>query len=154
MQRGFALIEILAVLFFCSLTMVSGLYQWQQQLEKHRLIDAARQISEFIYSQVIEGIYLNRYQVLSIKVGKIDWELVVSDVTSNQEVGKMTAKKHQGIEMSRASRTSVQLFGKQGTSRAFSVELKNNNSTITVYMSALGRIRVCSHQKLVGIAKC
>ncbi|HGN1707286.1 TPA: prepilin-type N-terminal cleavage/methylation domain-containing protein [Providencia rettgeri] len=153
-QKGFTLIEILAVLFICSLTTGSGLYQWQLQLEKHRLIDAARQISEFIYSQVIEGIYLNRYQILFVKVAKVDWELVVSDANTNQEVGKMTAKKYPGIEISKTSRSSVQLYGKQGTSRAFSVELKNKNSTITVYMSALGRIRVCSHQKLVGIAKC
>ena len=59
-QRGFTLIEILIVLFICSLVMLSGLYQWQQQVERQRLIDAARQVSEFIYSQMTEGVYLNR----------------------------------------------------------------------------------------------
>ncbi|WP_272668467.1 prepilin-type N-terminal cleavage/methylation domain-containing protein [Providencia sp. PROV038] len=67
-QRGFTLIEILIVLFICSFIMLSGLYQWQQQVERQRLIDAARQVSEFIYSQMIEGVYLNRYQILSVKV--------------------------------------------------------------------------------------
>ncbi|HIE4545446.1 TPA: type II secretion system protein [Providencia rettgeri] len=38
-QRGFTLIEILIVLFICSFIMLSGLYQWQQQVERQRLCE-------------------------------------------------------------------------------------------------------------------
>ncbi|MBO1929017.1 hypothetical protein J4731_07655 [Providencia rettgeri] len=76
-------------MFFCYF---SGLYQWQQQVERQRLIDAARQVSEFIYSQMTEGVYLNRYQILSVKAGRNDWQLDVKDANSKQEVGKLTAK--------------------------------------------------------------
>ncbi|ENZ0172100.1 prepilin-type N-terminal cleavage/methylation domain-containing protein [Providencia rettgeri] len=153
-QRGFTLIEILIVLFICSLVMLSGLYQWQQQVERQRLIDAARQISEFIYSQMMEGVYLNRYQILSVKVGVGDWQLLVKDANNNQEVGKLTAERHRGIELWKASRTSIQLYGKQGTIRAFSVGLKNQYEQITIYISSLGRIRSCSHKKMTGVPKC
>ncbi|ENU1225438.1 prepilin-type N-terminal cleavage/methylation domain-containing protein [Providencia rettgeri] len=153
-QRGFTLIEILIVLFICSLVMLSGLYQWQQQVERQRLIDAARQISEFIYSQMMEGVYLNRYQILSVKVGVGDWQLLVKDANNNQEVGKLTAERHRGIELWKASRTSIQLYGKQGTIRAFSVGLKNQYEQINIYISSLGRIRSCSHKKMTGVPKC
>ncbi|EOV8086677.1 prepilin-type N-terminal cleavage/methylation domain-containing protein [Providencia huaxiensis] len=153
-QRGFTLIEILIVLFICSLVMLSGLYQWQQQVERQRLIDAARQVSEFIYSQMMEGVYLNRYQILSVKVGVGDWQLLVKDANNNQEVGKLTAERHRGIELWKASRTSIQLYGKQGTIRAFSVGLKNQYEQITIYISSLGRIRSCSHKKMTGVPKC
>ncbi|MDI7243611.1 prepilin-type N-terminal cleavage/methylation domain-containing protein [Providencia rettgeri] len=153
-QRGFTLIEILIVLFICSFIMLSGLYQWQQQVERQRLIDAARQVSEFIYSQMIEGVYLNRYQILSVKVGKGDWQLIVKDANNKQQVGKLTAERHQGITLSKASRTSIQLYGKQGTIRAFSIELKNQHEQITIYISSLGRIRSCSHKKMAGVPKC
>ncbi|HEC8324579.1 TPA: prepilin-type N-terminal cleavage/methylation domain-containing protein [Providencia rettgeri] len=153
-QRGFTLIEILIVLFICSLVMLSGLYQWQQQVERQRLIDAARQVSEFIYSQMMEGVYLNRYQILSVKVGVGDWQLLVKDANNNQEVGKLTAERHRGIELWNASRTSIQLYGKQGTIRAFSVGLKNQYEQITIYISSLGRIRSCSHKKMTGVPKC
>jgi len=153
-QRGFTLIEIMIVLFICSFVIFSGLYQWQQQVERQRLIDAARQVSEFIYSQMTEGVYLNRYQILSVKAGRNDWQLDVKDANSKQEVGKLTAKRHQGIELSKASCTSIQLYGKQGTIRAFSIELKNQNQQITIYISSLGRIRSCSHKKMTGVPKC
>ncbi|MBV2189686.1 prepilin-type N-terminal cleavage/methylation domain-containing protein [Providencia rettgeri] len=153
-QRGFTLIEILIVLFICSLVMLSGLYQWQQQVERQRLIDAARQVSEFIYSQMMEGVYLNRYQILSVKVGVGDWQLLVKDANNNQEVSKLTAERHRGIELWKASRTSIQLYGKQGTIRAFSVGLKNQYEQVTIYISSLGRIRSCSHKKMTGVPKC
>lgn len=153
-QSGFTLIEILIVLFICSFITLSGLYQWRQLVERHRLIDAARQVSEFIYSQMVEGGYLNRHQILSIKVGKIDWQLSIRDANSHQEISKITAEKHQGVELSKASRTSIQLYGKQGTSRAFSIELKNQYANVIVYVSALGRVRACSANKMVGISAC
>ncbi|EMU9000660.1 prepilin-type N-terminal cleavage/methylation domain-containing protein [Providencia rettgeri] len=153
-QDGFTLIEILSVLFICSLTTLSGMHQWKQHLEKQRLIDAARQLSEFIYSHMMEGVYLNRHQLLSIKIGKEGWGISVKDANTRQEIGKITADKYQGIELIRASRHSVDLYGKQGTSRAFSFELRNKDTDISIYISALGRIRACSKKNIVGLPKC
>lgn len=153
-QRGFTLIEILTVLFICSLTVLTGLHHWQQQIEQQRIMDAVRQVSEFIYSHMKEGIYLNRHQVLSVKIGKLDWWISIKDAKTNKELGKVTADKFQGIEIAKATRTSVELYGKQGTSRAFSLELKNKNKSIFMYMSALGRVRACSYQSMAGIPKC
>lgn len=153
-QQGFTLIEILAVLFICSLTVLSGLHHWQKQIEQQRLIDTARQISEFIYGHVKEGIYLNQHQILSVNLGKANWWISIKDAKTHQETGKITAEKFQGIEIVKATRTSVELYGKQGTSRAFSLELKNQYTAISIYMSALGRLRTCSSQGMVGLPKC
>lgn len=38
-QLGFTLIEILVVLFICSLTVFSGLHYWGKYIEQQRLID-------------------------------------------------------------------------------------------------------------------
>lgn len=85
---------------------------------------------------------------------KGDWQLIVKDANNKQQVGKLTAERHQGITLSKASRTSIQLYGKQGTIRAFSIELKNQHEQITIYISSLGRIRSCSHKKMAGVPKC
>ena len=153
-QLGFTLIEVLVVLFICSLTTFSGLYYWQKHIERQRLVDATRQLSEFIYGYVKEGIYLNRHQILLVSLGKTNWWISIKDANTHQELGKITSDKYQGIELAKSTRTSVDLYGKQGTSRAFSFQLKNKNDAISVYMSALGRVRTCSHRSVAGVPKC
>ncbi len=153
-QKGFTLIEILVVLFLCSLVILPGLYSWQQQLQRHHLIDTARQVSEFIYSNLMEGIYLNQHRILSINQGRGNWSLVVKDAVTQRERNKLTAEMFKGIEINKVTRTSVDLYGKQGTSRAFSISLTNKNEQITIVMSAVGRIRGCSSQLLAGIPRC
>ena len=153
-QLGFTLIEILVVLFICSLTAFSGLHSWQQHIDQQRLIDTARQLTEFIYQHVKEGIYMNRQQTLFVRPGKADWSMSIKDSNTHQEVGNITSDKFQGIELASSTRTSVELYGKQGTSRAFSFQLKNKDRVISIYMSALGRVRACSHFGMAGIPKC
>ncbi|MDR2226300.1 MAG: prepilin-type N-terminal cleavage/methylation domain-containing protein [Providencia sp.] len=153
-QLGFTLIEILVVLFICSLTVFSGLHYWGKYIEQQRLIDTVRQLSEFIYHHVKEGIYLNRHQTLFVNIGKAGWWMSIKDVNTRQEIGRITSDKFQGIELAKSTRTSIELYGKQGTSRAFSFQLKNNDSAISIYMSALGRVRTCSHHSVAGVPKC
>lgn len=153
-ELGFTLVEILIVLFICSLTVFSGLHYWQKYIEQQRLIEAARQLSEFIYGYVKEGIYLNRHQILLVSLGKTNWWISIKDANTQQELGKITSDKFQGVELAKSTRTSVDLYGKQGTSRAFSFQLKNKNDAISVYMSALGRVRTCSYRSVAGVPKC
>ncbi|EPL9571699.1 prepilin-type N-terminal cleavage/methylation domain-containing protein [Providencia rettgeri] len=153
-ELGFTLVEILIVLFICSLTVFSGLHYWEKYIEQQRLIDTARQVSEFIYHHVKEGIYLNRHQTLSVSLGKATWWMSIKDANTRQEVGKITSDKFQGVELAKSTRTFVDLYGKQGTSRAFSFQLKNKNDAISVYMSALGRVRTCSYHSVAGVPKC
>ena len=153
-QKGFTLIEILVVLFICSLVVLPALYNWQQQLQRFRLIDAARQVAGFIYSNLMEGIYLNQYRVLNVNNVQGSWSLVVNNVATRKEISRLSDSKFEGISIKKTTRTSVELYGKQGTSHAFSIELQNGSEAITIYLSAMGRLRGCSKQKMVGIPRC
>lgn len=153
-QKGFTLIEILVVLFICSLVVLPALYNWQQQLQRFRLIDAARQVAGFIYSNLMEGIYLNQYRVLNVNNVQGSWSLVVNNVATCKEISRLSDSKFEGISIKKTTRTSVELYGKQGTSHAFSIELQNGSEAITIYLSAMGRLRGCSKQKMVGIPRC
>lgn len=153
-QAGFTLIEILVVLGICSLVILPALYNWQQQLQHFRLTDAARQVSEFIYNNFMEGVYLNQHRVLSITMNQDSGRLVVSDAVTNKELGDHIVAGAGGVDISNATRTLVNLYGKQGTSSAFSLQLQNSYGKITIIVSAVGRIRVCSNQNIVGVPRC
>lgn len=153
-QNGFTLIEILVVLFICSLVVLPALYNWQQQLQRFRLIDAARQVAGFIYSNLMEGIYLNQHRVLQVNNDQGRWNLVVNNVATGKEISRLSDSKLEGIGIKKTTRTSIDLYGKQGTSHAFSIELQNENEVIIIYLSAIGRLRGCSKQKMVGIPRC
>ena len=153
-QDGFTLIEILVVLFICSLVILPALYNWQQQLQRFRLTDAARQAAEFIYKHFMEGVYLNQHRTLSIAMHQDNGRLTVRDVVTNKELGKHIVTDTEGVDISNATRTLINLYGKQGTSSPFSIQLQNSHGKITIIISAMGRIRVCSNQYIVGVPRC
>nr|ELR5113295.1 prepilin-type N-terminal cleavage/methylation domain-containing protein [Providencia stuartii] len=153
-EKGFTLIEILVVIFICSLVLLPALYGWQQQQQRTRLIDAARQVAVFIYSHLMESIYLNQHRILLINNAQGDWAVTIKDAVTNQQIAILSSAKFNNIGMKSAARTSVDLYGKQGTSQAFRIELINDFGQMTVFMSAAGRIRGCSNKKIIGVPRC
>ncbi|HEF8771125.1 prepilin-type N-terminal cleavage/methylation domain-containing protein [Providencia manganoxydans] len=153
-EKGFTLIEILVVIFICSLVLLPALYGWQQQQQRTRLIDAARQVAVFIYSHLMESIYLNQHRILLINNAQGNWSITIKDAVTNQQIAMLSSAQFNNIEMKSATRTSVNLYGKQGTSHAFRIELINDFGQMTVFMSAAGRIRGCSNKKIIGVPRC
>ncbi|ELX8377609.1 prepilin-type N-terminal cleavage/methylation domain-containing protein [Providencia vermicola] len=153
-NKGFTLIEMLVVMFICSVALLPALYSWQQQQKKLQLVDAARQVSVFIYRHFMEGIYLNQHRVLFIDTTQGDWKLTFKEATNQRQIAVLASTPYAGVEIQSVSRLSVDFYGKQGTSRAFSLKLKNNFGQITIVLSALGRLRHCSNNKIVGIPRC
>nr|WP_282553159.1 prepilin-type N-terminal cleavage/methylation domain-containing protein [Providencia rustigianii] len=153
-EQGFTLVEILVVLFICSLVVLPALSHWQQQLQRLRLIDAARQTVEFIYSSLMEGIYLNQQRILVINSETKHWRLQIKNAETEQNISQFSGDRFPDIKLKKSSRQSVNLYGRQGTSRAFRIELGNQTEHITVFMSAAGRVRSCSYQKIAGVPPC
>lgn len=153
-QKGFTLMEMLLVLFICSLAVLPALYNWHQQLQRIQLVDTAKQVAEFIYSSVMEGIYLNQHRVLQIINQNGHWQLVVRNALTNDEIKRLTSDEFSDIEISAATRLVINLYGKQGTGQAFRIGLKNKQTSLVLIMSSLGRVRACSNQKIAGIPTC
>lgn len=153
-QKGFTLIEILVVMFICALALIPAFYSWQQQQQKLRLIDAARQVAVFIYGHLMESIYLNQHRILSVTVAAKDWQLAVKEAGGFKPISVMHGEQFEDVEIVSATRLTVDMYGKQGTSHAFRIVLKNEFGRISVVMSAIGRIRGCSDKKIVGIPRC
>lgn len=153
-EQGFTLIEMLVVLFLCSIVGLPAFYQWQQQVKRLQLIDAARQTAEFIYSNLMEGIYLNQHRIMSVSSTLTSWNLKVVNVDTLQKISQFSGDKFDGIELKHASRQSIHLYGKQGTSSPFQIALSNQSDQISVIVSSAGRVRSCSKQALAGVPKC
>lgn len=153
-EKGFTLIEVLVVIFICSLALLPALYGWQQQQQRIRLIDATRQVAVFIYSHLMESIYLNQHRILLISHTQGDWAVTIKEAGTNQQIATLSSVQFKDIGMKSATRTSVDLYGKQGTSHAFRIELINDFGQMTVFMSAAGRIRGCSNKKIIGVPRC
>lgn len=154
LQKGFTLIEILIVMFICALVMLPALYGWQQQQQRLRLIDTARQVATFIYSHLMESVYLNQHRILLVNIMQSDWKLIIKDANTGKQIVTLNSTKFEDVEIKSATRSSVDLYGKQGTTHAFRIELKNEFGQITVFMSVAGRIRACSNKKIVGVPRC
>lgn len=153
-EQGFTLIEILVVLFLCSIVALPAFYQWQQQVKRLQLIDAARQTAEFIYSNLMEGIYLNQHRIMTVSFTSKEWHLVVTDAGTAQQISQFKGEKFERIELKHASRQSIHFYGRQGTSSPFRIELNNESDQISVIISSAGRVRSCSPQILAGVPKC
>ncbi|WP_323084110.1 prepilin-type N-terminal cleavage/methylation domain-containing protein [Providencia alcalifaciens] len=153
-EQGFTLIEILVVLFLCSIVALPAFYQWQQQVKRLQLIDAARQTAEFIYSNLMEGIYLNQHRIVTVNFTAKEWRLVVIDAETAQEISQFKGDKFESIELKYASRELIHFYGRQGTSSPFRIELSNESDQISVIISSSGRVRSCSQQTLAGVPKC
>lgn len=154
LQKGFTLIEILIVMFICALAMLPALYSWQQHQQRLHLIDTARQVATFIYSHLMESVYLNQHRILLVNIMQSDWKLIVKDANTGMHIVTLNSTKFKGVEIKSATRSSVDLYGKQGTTQAFRIELKNEFGQITVFMSVVGRIRACSNKKIAGVPRC
>lgn len=153
-EQGFTLIEILVVLFLCSIVALPVFYQWQQQVRRLQLIDVARQAAEFIYSNIMEGIYLNQHRIMTVSFTSKEWRLAVTDVETAQEISQFKSDKFESIKLKYASRQLIYFYGRQGTSSPFRIELNNENDQISVIISSSGRVRSCSPQTLAGVPKC
>lgn len=153
-ELGFTLIEIMVVLFLCSIVALPAFYQWQQQVKRLQLIDAARQTAEFIYSNLMEGIYLNQHRIMTASSTSKEWQLVVTDADAAQQISQFKGDKFERIELKHASRQSIHFYGRQGTSSPFRIELSNESDQISVIISSAGRVRSCSQQTLAGVPKC
>lgn len=153
-EKGFTLIEILVVIFICSLVLLPALYGWQQQQQRIRLIDAARQVAVFIYSHLMESIYLNQHRILLVEHTQDDWKITIKVAGANKQIAALSSTQFSRIAMKSATRRSVDLYGKQGTSHAFRIELINDFGQMTVFMSAVGRIRGCSNKIIIGVPRC
>ncbi|EKT60124.1 prepilin-type N-terminal cleavage/methylation domain-containing protein [Providencia sneebia] len=153
-QNGFTLIEILVVIFICSFALIPALHNWHKQQQREYLIDTARQVAAFIYRHFMEGIYLNQHRILFVDPLKDNWKITIKDAITKDQIGQLVADKFNHVAIKSATRTSIDLYGKQGTSHAFRIELQNDFGQMTIFMSASGRVRGCSNKKIVGVPHC
>ena len=162
-QRGFTLIEMIVVMLIVSLTLSYGVYHWHQQQQRIQLIETANRIAYFIHANLIDGIYLNLEKILKIVVHPTEWQLTfyISN-PSNSRYHINSGAQHfeppfEDIQLYHANRTNIHFYGKEGTSYGFSLSIQNSVGRISVIVSALGRIRLCSNfsnLKIRGIAQC
>lgn len=62
--------------------------------------------------------------------------------------------RHNEIVLQNYSRISTVLLGKRGTALPTTLRFSDQSAEISIIISGLGRVRLCSNQRLGGIDKC
>ncbi|MFS1562496.1 MAG: prepilin-type N-terminal cleavage/methylation domain-containing protein [Candidatus Arsenophonus phytopathogenicus] len=151
-QQGFTLLEIMI-----AIVSIKG---WRNYQQKIHLIVVTQKVAAFIARHQMQAAYLNQERQLKLIVQMdktSNWMLVVA-IKGKKDTQQSTEMKwinrHNEIVLQNYSRISTLLLGKRGTALPTTLRFSNQSAEISIIISGLGRVRLCSNQRLGGIAKC
>ncbi|HGJ5873930.1 MAG TPA: prepilin-type N-terminal cleavage/methylation domain-containing protein [Arsenophonus apicola] len=157
-QQGFTVLEIIIAIAITALIAVVSIKGWRNYQHKIHLIIVTQKVAAFIARHQMQAAYLNQERKLIIKTDKTsNWMLIVTikgkkDSQPSKEMKLIN--RHNEIVLQNYSRVSTLLLGKRGTALPTTLRFSNHSEDILIIISALGRVRLCSHQRLGGIARC
>ncbi|WGO84010.1 prepilin-type N-terminal cleavage/methylation domain-containing protein [Arsenophonus apicola] len=157
-QQGFTVLEIIIAIAITALIAVVSIKGWRNYQHKIHLIIVTQKVAAFIARHQMQAAYLNQERQLIIKTDKTsNWMLIVT-IKGKKDSQPTTEMKlinsHNEIVLQNYSRVSTLLLGKRGTALPTTLRFSNQSEDILIIISALGRVRLCSHQRLGGIARC
>ncbi|WP_032114547.1 prepilin-type N-terminal cleavage/methylation domain-containing protein [Candidatus Arsenophonus nilaparvatae] len=157
-QQGFTLLEIMIAIAIAALIVVVSIKGWRNYQQKIHLIVVTQKVAAFIARHQMQAAYLNQERQLIVQTDKTsNWMLIVA-IKGKKDTQQSTEMKwinrHNEVVLHNYSRISTLLLGKRGTALPTTLRFSNQSAEISIIISGLGRVRLCSNQRLGGIAKC
>ncbi|WP_426575814.1 prepilin peptidase-dependent protein [Xenorhabdus stockiae] len=146
-QNGFTLLELLIAMVLVSMSLLWGLYSWENYQNSLHLQSAAQNVLSFMERQQALANYRNQERTLWLVAGP-PWCLV-SSVTKSSDChageGERVSSPHDDVFLASATSHRIDFYGIRNTAMPASFALANAAGEISVVISGRGRIRTCSN---------
>ncbi|ATA20829.1 prepilin peptidase dependent protein A [Gibbsiella quercinecans] len=155
-QRGFTLLELLAVMALVAILTGWGIGQWRRQQQVLRLEHTAQQLLAFLTRLQADANWRNRTALLWFRQGD-PW--CIGSGGSEQQCRPGNAwlfvPVHPDVALKDVTQKEMGFYGLRNNAQAGHITLGNGAGNVRVVLSAKGRLRLCSEGVAIGgITSC